>query len=83
MDKIGIGIDIGGTEIKAAKFNLISGKILDKKMFPTNKIKFSSFNLSSSYINSNSNLIHIKCIIYTIQRISIIINQSCSIMTID
>ena len=35
MDKIGIGIDIGGTEIKAAKFNLISGKILDQKMVPT------------------------------------------------
>ena len=35
MDKIGIGIDIGGTEIKAAKFNLISGKMLDQKMFPT------------------------------------------------
>tara|TARA_B100000900_G_scaffold193857_1_gene163949 strand:- start:112 stop:1020 length:909 start_codon:yes stop_codon:yes gene_type:complete len=35
MDKIGIGIDIGGTEIKAALFNLISGKILEQRMVPT------------------------------------------------
>ena len=35
MDKIGIGIDIGGTEIKAALFNLISGKILEQRMMPT------------------------------------------------
>ena len=32
MDKIGIGIDIGGTEIKAALFNLISGKILEQRV---------------------------------------------------
>ncbi|MBD27848.1 MAG: sugar kinase [Verrucomicrobiaceae bacterium] len=35
MEKIGIGIDIGGTEIKAAKFNLITGEILHQKMLPT------------------------------------------------
>ena len=31
MDKIGIGIDIGGTEIKAASFDLVSGKMMSKE----------------------------------------------------
>ena len=35
MDKIGIGVDIGGTEIKAALFDLISGKMVQQRMVPT------------------------------------------------
>ena len=35
MDKCGIGIDIGGTEIKAASFDLVSGKMLSKETAPT------------------------------------------------
>ena len=41
MDKCGIGIDIGGTEIKAASFDLVSGKMLSKETAPTQDGVFS------------------------------------------
>ncbi len=55
MDKCGIGIDIGGTEIKAASFDLVSGKMLSKETAPTQDGAFT--NGIPSFVGSVNKLV--------------------------
>ena len=56
MDKIGIGVDIGGTEIKAALFDLISGKMVQQRMVPTEDGKL--IDESPAFVRSVKEIIH-------------------------
>lgn len=55
MDQCGIGIDIGGTEIKAAAFDLSRGKILAKMTVPTADGEFRG--RVPAFVESVSNLV--------------------------